>query len=290
MGLRDPLSAEEVSRRLREPDGWVKAEDREEIHKTFHLDYYTSVKAINDVLAPARELQHHPDIDLRRETLHFSLTTYGAGHRITELDFLLADRIERVLKNYTDISHHALAGRISTGKRPGAIDEAALLGVGIAGAVTLVSTPGPWVFVGSLLGVTLLSIVLACGRPGRQETAARKVAAAAVVGLCCALIAAWPLQEVIVRPLAADCKAIDDAVRPEPASGNELERLWLEAARRDARDEAKTCLGDETTRRVFPITWILTGGITWTLTSGVFPAGSRPRRPSATGRPSPSRS
>jgi 4a-hydroxytetrahydrobiopterin dehydratase len=102
MGLRDPLPAEEVSRRLGDLDGWVKAEDREEIHKTFHLDYYTSVKAINDVMEPAQELQHHPDIDLRWETLHFSLTTYTAGQRITELDFLLADRIERVMKNYTD--------------------------------------------------------------------------------------------------------------------------------------------------------------------------------------------
>ncbi len=101
MGLRDPLLADEVTRRLDRLDGWEKAPDREEIHKTFHLDYYTSVKAINDVMGPAQELQHHPDIDLRWETLHFSLTTYTAGQKITELDFLLVDRIEQVMAKYT---------------------------------------------------------------------------------------------------------------------------------------------------------------------------------------------
>ncbi|ADP79546.1 4a-hydroxytetrahydrobiopterin dehydratase [Pseudofrankia inefficax] len=100
MGLRDPLPADEVTRRLAQLEGWEKAPDREEIHKTFRLDYYASVKALNDVMTPAQELQHHPDIDLRWETLHFSLTTYTAGQKITELDFLLVDRIEQVLAGY----------------------------------------------------------------------------------------------------------------------------------------------------------------------------------------------
>ncbi|WP_239311210.1 MULTISPECIES: 4a-hydroxytetrahydrobiopterin dehydratase [unclassified Frankia] len=100
MGVRDPLPAEEVTRRLSALPGWEKAPDREEIHKSFHLDYYTSVKAINDVMGPAQELEHHPDIDLRWETLHFSLTTYTAGQKITELDFLLVARIEDVMAKY----------------------------------------------------------------------------------------------------------------------------------------------------------------------------------------------
>ncbi|OHV63462.1 4a-hydroxytetrahydrobiopterin dehydratase [Pseudofrankia sp. BMG5.36] len=104
MGLRAPLPADEVTHRLEQLDGWEKAPDRDEIHKTFHLDYYTSVKAINDVMTPAQELQHHPDIDLRWETLHFSLTTYSAGQKITELDFRLVDRIEQVLAKYTPAS------------------------------------------------------------------------------------------------------------------------------------------------------------------------------------------
>lgn len=101
MGLRDPLPAEDVTERLGALTGWEKSPDREEIHKTFRLDYYTSVKAINDIMVPAQELEHHPDIDLRWDTLHISLTTYSAGQRITELDFRLIDRIEEVLARYT---------------------------------------------------------------------------------------------------------------------------------------------------------------------------------------------
>ncbi|SBW22467.1 hypothetical protein FDG2_2680 [Candidatus Protofrankia californiensis] len=48
-----------------------------------------------------QELQHHPDIDLRWKTPYFSVTTYSAGQRITELGFLLAERIEEVVGRYT---------------------------------------------------------------------------------------------------------------------------------------------------------------------------------------------
>jgi 4a-hydroxytetrahydrobiopterin dehydratase len=101
VGLRDPLPAEDVTSRLSQLDGWEKDPDREEIHKTFRVEYYTAVQAINDVMIPAQRLQHHPDIDLRWETLHFSLTTYSAGQKITELDFLLAEQIDQVLARYT---------------------------------------------------------------------------------------------------------------------------------------------------------------------------------------------
>jgi 4a-hydroxytetrahydrobiopterin dehydratase len=97
MGLRDPLPAVEVDRRLRELAGWQKSADGNEIHRTFAVEYYTAIQAIGDVAASAKELEHHPDIDLRWEKLHFSLTTYSAGQCLTELDFLLAARINYVL-------------------------------------------------------------------------------------------------------------------------------------------------------------------------------------------------
>ncbi|SBW20017.1 hypothetical protein FDG2_1567 [Candidatus Protofrankia californiensis] len=99
MALRDPLPPDEVAARLTRLDGW--SGDSTEIHKTFSIDYYTSITVINEVAEAAQELQHHPDIDLRWETLYFSLTTYSAGQRITELDFLLAERIEEVAGRYT---------------------------------------------------------------------------------------------------------------------------------------------------------------------------------------------
>jgi len=46
MGLRDPLPATEVTSRLSQLEGWEKDPDREEIHKTFRVEYYTAVQAI----------------------------------------------------------------------------------------------------------------------------------------------------------------------------------------------------------------------------------------------------
>jgi 4a-hydroxytetrahydrobiopterin dehydratase len=100
MGLRDPLPAEDATRRLDELDGWVKADDQEEIHKIFGVDYYAAIQALGEVAEAAKELQHHPDVELHWGKLTFSLTTYSAGKQITELDFLLVERIEEVMKKY----------------------------------------------------------------------------------------------------------------------------------------------------------------------------------------------
>lgn len=100
MGLRDPLPTDEVTRRLAALEGWVKAEDREEIHKTFPVEYFAAIEALGAVAEAAKELEHHPDVELHWGELTFSLTTYTAGQRITELDFRLVDRIEDVLARY----------------------------------------------------------------------------------------------------------------------------------------------------------------------------------------------
>ncbi|MET7902635.1 4a-hydroxytetrahydrobiopterin dehydratase [Streptomyces sp. NPDC005355] len=94
MAGRDPLTAEEVQTNLERWEGW--SGDKSRIGKTYQLDYYTSIKVINEVAEAARKLQHHPDIDIRWERLHFSITTYSAGGVVTPLDFKLVAEIERV--------------------------------------------------------------------------------------------------------------------------------------------------------------------------------------------------
>ncbi|MBL1120525.1 4a-hydroxytetrahydrobiopterin dehydratase [Streptomyces sp. 110] len=94
MAERDPLAAEEVQAHLERWEGW--SGDTSRIGKTYQLDYYTSIKVINEVAEAAQKLQHHPDIDIRWERLHFSITTYSAGAVITPLDFKLVAEIERV--------------------------------------------------------------------------------------------------------------------------------------------------------------------------------------------------
>lgn len=98
MALRDPLSAAEVADRLSHLDGWTG--DTSRIQKTYPLDYFTSVKVIGELAEAAKELEHHPDIDLRWQTLLVSMTTYSAGGVVTELDFKLVERVEEVVGRY----------------------------------------------------------------------------------------------------------------------------------------------------------------------------------------------
>ncbi len=98
MAERDPMTAEEVQTNLERWEGW--AGDTSRIGKTYRLDYYTSIKVINEVAEAAQKLQHHPDIDIRWERLHFSVTTYSAGAVVTPLDFKLVAEIERVAAAY----------------------------------------------------------------------------------------------------------------------------------------------------------------------------------------------
>lgn len=98
MSLRDPLTPDEVAANLSSLDGWTG--DTSRIQRTFHLDYFLSVKAIADLAVAARELEHHPDIDLRWQTLLVSMTTYSAGGVVTELDFKLVERVDAVLAEY----------------------------------------------------------------------------------------------------------------------------------------------------------------------------------------------
>ena len=52
---------------------------------------------VNRIAEIAEEMDHHPDIDIRWRTLHFSLSTHSAGG-VTSLDTELALRIEHVLR------------------------------------------------------------------------------------------------------------------------------------------------------------------------------------------------
>jgi 4a-hydroxytetrahydrobiopterin dehydratase len=65
-----------------------------------HPEYRGHSNSIADLAVAARELEHHPDIDLRWQTLLVSMTTYSAGGVVTELDFKLVERVNAVLAEY----------------------------------------------------------------------------------------------------------------------------------------------------------------------------------------------
>jgi 4a-hydroxytetrahydrobiopterin dehydratase len=95
MAPRDEiLTDDEIQARLAERPGWTG--DTQEIAKTFDVEYHAGVDIIVEVAQAAIELEHHPDLDLRWDKLRFSITTHTAGDVVTELDFLLAERIDQI--------------------------------------------------------------------------------------------------------------------------------------------------------------------------------------------------
>ncbi len=79
MTIPTPLTSEEITAELAQAPGW--AGDTEQITKTFAIDYHTGIRIVVDVARTAKEVGHHPDIDVRWSKLRFGITTHDAGHR-----------------------------------------------------------------------------------------------------------------------------------------------------------------------------------------------------------------
>jgi 4a-hydroxytetrahydrobiopterin dehydratase len=68
----------------------------DEIAKVVHLaDFASALAYVNSVGAVAEELNHHPDIDVRYDTVTLRCSTHYLGG-ITENDFALAARIDQL--------------------------------------------------------------------------------------------------------------------------------------------------------------------------------------------------
>ncbi|MBA2807202.1 4a-hydroxytetrahydrobiopterin dehydratase [Streptomyces sp. KM273126] len=89
-----PLTDPEIDERLKDLPGWSRAGD--EITRTFSIRYHGGVALIVHVADIERLIGHHADIDLRRGSVRFGITTHDVGHKLTEADFDLARRIDGV--------------------------------------------------------------------------------------------------------------------------------------------------------------------------------------------------
>src|SRR5260370_17047097 len=81
MPVPEPLGGKEIARRLARMDGWQRQGD--EITKTFKLTYHECLHLPMYVRAKARQIGHHPDIDIRWQRIRFGITTHDTHHRIT---------------------------------------------------------------------------------------------------------------------------------------------------------------------------------------------------------------
>jgi 4a-hydroxytetrahydrobiopterin dehydratase len=89
------LEAAEVDAALEEQGlHWSRAGDTLVTTVKLH-DFAGALAFVNAVGAAAEAANHHPDIDIRWNTVHLALTTHSAGG-LTLLDLALAGAIDRM--------------------------------------------------------------------------------------------------------------------------------------------------------------------------------------------------
>jgi 4a-hydroxytetrahydrobiopterin dehydratase len=94
--MKEPvLSPADVDAALEEQQlAWSREGD--ELKTTVKLhDFAAALAFVNAVGAAAEAANHHPDIDIRWNTVHLTLTTHDSGG-ITVLDLALAAAIDRL--------------------------------------------------------------------------------------------------------------------------------------------------------------------------------------------------
>jgi 4a-hydroxytetrahydrobiopterin dehydratase len=81
-----------VEERLAQLDGWDRAGDA--IEKRFKRgDFVGAAAFVQSLVAPAEEMNHHPDVAISWETVTVTLSTHSEGG-LTAADFELAAEID----------------------------------------------------------------------------------------------------------------------------------------------------------------------------------------------------
>ena len=86
------LSDSEIEERLAGLEGWQRA--GEAIEKEFKRgDFVGAVSFADSLVAPAEEMNHHPDLAISWETVTVTISTHSEGG-LTANDFELAAKID----------------------------------------------------------------------------------------------------------------------------------------------------------------------------------------------------
>ncbi|MDN5761046.1 MAG: 4a-hydroxytetrahydrobiopterin dehydratase [Microlunatus sp.] len=90
------LSESEIADGLVRLSNWKLSEDQTSISTSFELaDFVAALDLVNRVGREAEQRNHHPDIDIRWNTVTLVLSTHSAGG-LTAADLELAGRINEV--------------------------------------------------------------------------------------------------------------------------------------------------------------------------------------------------
>jgi 4a-hydroxytetrahydrobiopterin dehydratase len=94
--VKEPvLTSNDVDRALADQHiAWTREGDELRTTVTLH-DFAAALRFVNAVGAAAEAANHHPDIDIRWNTVHLALSTHDSGG-LTLLDLALASAIDRL--------------------------------------------------------------------------------------------------------------------------------------------------------------------------------------------------
>jgi 4a-hydroxytetrahydrobiopterin dehydratase len=90
------LTEDEISSVLQSLSNWSLSADQTSISTQFELaDFVAALDLVNQVGHEAEQRNHHPDIDIRWNTVTLVLSTHSEGG-LTDADLALAQRINDV--------------------------------------------------------------------------------------------------------------------------------------------------------------------------------------------------
>jgi 4a-hydroxytetrahydrobiopterin dehydratase len=94
------------------PTGWTLRENAL-VRTIQRRDFVEAMAFLLAVGWLAEADNHHPDVDLRYNKLHLSLSTHSAGHQVTEKDFVLAQKINDLPEDEIRLIHQELRSRLT---------------------------------------------------------------------------------------------------------------------------------------------------------------------------------
>ncbi|WP_413802093.1 4a-hydroxytetrahydrobiopterin dehydratase [Streptomyces iranensis] len=91
----EPLTDQEIQRRLEQLPGWSFADDR--LSRTYVFKGHPQAAGLMAEIATIQEeLDHHSDLTLGYNKVGVTVNTHSVGGKVTALDFELAGRIEEI--------------------------------------------------------------------------------------------------------------------------------------------------------------------------------------------------
>jgi 4a-hydroxytetrahydrobiopterin dehydratase len=93
------LGEEEINEKLKEIPGWEYKDNK--ISKEFKFKEFLDVLAFLVKMSPFFEKNdHHPDMHIYYSKVLFELTRWDADGKVTDMDFITANEIERMFKEF----------------------------------------------------------------------------------------------------------------------------------------------------------------------------------------------